>query len=97
MTEDETESRKKIPTVQKVIAVLWPSFLVAGIETVVFFTLFDPLFVLQEYSITRVGAYSIGFFLFWAFTMIPSMLTLYFVRPCKPYAVYKEELRNSDT
>ena len=97
MTENDTQSNDKIPTMQKVIAVLWPSFLVAGVETIVFFTLFDPLFVLQEYNISRVGAYSIGFFLFWGFAMLPCILTMYFNRPCKPCAVYKEDLKNNNT
>ena len=43
MGENKTLKNSEIPTIQKVIAVLWPSFLVAGIETIVFFTIFDPL------------------------------------------------------
>ncbi len=92
MGENKTLKNAEIPTVQKVIAVLWPSFLVAGIETIVFFTIFDPLNVLIDYDVTRLGAYSIGFFLFWAFAIIPCILTLYFARPCKPCAVYKDEV-----
>jgi hypothetical protein len=92
MGENKTLKNSEIPTIQKVIAVLWPSFLVAGIETIVFFTIFDPLNVFIDYNITRLGAYSIGFFLFWVFAIIPCILTLYFARPCKPCAVYKDEV-----
>jgi len=35
-------SQQNIPTIQKFIAVLWPSFLTAGIATILFFTAFDP-------------------------------------------------------
>ena len=89
------QTQDDIPTIQKVIAVLWPSFLVAGLETIVFFTLFDPQYVFTEYDVGRVGAYSIGFFLFWGFAALPCILTMYFARPCKPCAVYQEDLNKS--
>ncbi|MCP4077875.1 MAG: hypothetical protein GY744_17025 [Gammaproteobacteria bacterium] len=92
MGENKTLKNTEIPTIQKVIAVLWPSFLVAGVETVVFFTIFDPLNVFIDYDVTRLGAYSIGFFLFWAFAILPCILTLYFARPCKPCVDYKDKV-----
>lgn len=92
MTDKENLQSSQIPTVQKFIAILWPSFLVAGLETIVFFTLFDPQFIFIEYDISRTGAYSIGFFLFWGFAILPCVLTMYFAKPCKPCAVYKDEV-----
>lgn len=92
MTEEKTTQNRDIPKIQKFIAVLWPSFLVAGLETIVFFTIFDPLNVFIEYDVTRLGAYSIGFFIFWVFAILPCVLTLYFAKPCKPCAVYKDEV-----
>lgn len=86
MTEKNNDQKNNIPAVQKWIAILWPSFLVAGIETIVFFTLFDPQYVFAEYEVSRTGAYSIGFLLFWAFAILPSILTMYFARPCRPCA-----------
>lgn len=74
-----------IPPIQRIISVLWPSFLLAGIATVVFFTAFDPTQVAQclgPHNITRVGTYSVGFFLFWLMNIASSILTLYFQRPC---------------
>ena len=75
-----------IPKIQQVIAILWPGFLVAGMATIVFFTLFDP----EEISactggpeISRLGAYTVGFFLFWMLTSLSSLLTCYFQRPCE--------------
>jgi hypothetical protein len=75
-----------IPRTQQVIAVLWPSFITAGIATVIFFTAFDPAEILGEGlspEVTRLGAYSVGFFLFWALTASTSLLTCYFQRPCE--------------
>ncbi len=92
MTDKKSNQKADIPTIQKFIAVLWPSFLVAGLETIVFFTIFDPLNVFIDYDVTRLGAYSIGFFIFWAFSILPCVLTLYFARPCKPCAMYKDEV-----
>ena len=76
---------RDIPVIQRVIAVLWPSFLTAGVATALFFTVFDPLDLaaLTNYpDITRTGAYSIGFFLFWLLTATTCALTCYFQRPC---------------
>lgn len=88
MADSKSLQPSDIPTIQKFIAVLWPSFLVAGVETIVFFTIFDPQHVFFEYDVSRTGAYSIGFFLFWGFSIIPGILTLYFAKPC---AVYKDD------
>lgn len=65
------------------VAVLWPSFLVAGAATIVFFTAFDPIEMIStggELAVSRMGAYSLGFFVFWLFTALSSFLTLYFIR-----------------
>lgn len=92
ITEDR---RKPIPTVQKIVAILWPSFLVAGLETILFFTFFDPDVIFSEHNITRLGAYSTGFLLFWLFSILPCILTLFFAKPCRPCAVYKNEEDNN--
>jgi hypothetical protein len=89
--QNNTNEKNNVPAIQKWIAILWPSFLVAGIETVVFFTLFDPQYVFAEYDISRTGAYSVGFFLFWGFAILPCMLAMYFAKPCKPCAPHKDD------
>ncbi|MGW8309596.1 MAG: hypothetical protein ACWGNB_00915 [Thiogranum sp.] len=76
---------KGIPTIQRVIAVFWPSFLTAGLATALFFTAFDPLdlaALLGYPDISRTGVYSIGFFMFWLLTSSTCGLTCYFQRPC---------------
>lgn len=73
------------PVIQRIIAVLWPSFLMSGLATILFFTAFDPadlIFNNRNLEISRTGAYTIGFFLFWMLTALTSALTCYFQRPC---------------
>jgi len=68
---------------QRVIWILWPSFIVAGVATGVFFTLFDPreleLFG-EQLGLSRLAVYSIGFFAFWLFAAASSALTCFFQR-----------------
>ena len=60
-------------------AVLWPSFFAAGVATVVFFAIVDPLdlngITWARVSISREGGYSIGFFMFWCATFSASAFT----------------------
>lgn len=71
-----------LPRVQRVSAVLWPSFVLAGVANVVFFALIDPISMLDCQGIpplSRTAAYSLGFFAFWLLTGVSSAATLYFV------------------
>ena len=71
-----------LPRVQRYSAVLWPSFLLASAATVVFFALIDPVAMLDCHGVpplSRTGAYSLGFFLFWLLTVVSSAATLYFL------------------
>jgi hypothetical protein len=75
-----------IPRIQRAIAVLWPSFLIAGFATVLLFAVIDPRDVAAAGlipEVSRVGAYTIGFFAFWLLTASSSILTCYFQRPCE--------------
>lgn len=75
------------PAIQRIIAILWPSFLMSGLATILFFTAFDPadlIFNNRSLGVSRTGAYTIGFFLFWMLTALTSALTCYFQRPCEP-------------
>jgi len=80
-----TSTEQNIPTVQKIAAVLWPSFLTAGIATILFFTAFDPQLIMAVSGygeISRLGGYSMGFFIFWLLTSSSCALTCYFRKPC---------------
>ena len=68
----------------KQILVLWPSFLVAGIAEMVFFTVMDPqqLYLFgQPVDYSPTATYSIGFFGCWLVGAASSMLTVVFQRP----------------
>jgi hypothetical protein len=68
---------------KRLIYILWPSFIVAGIAEGVFFTLFDPMDLRlfdQEIGASRMAVYSIGFFAFWLFAAGSSALTCFFQR-----------------
>ncbi|TVO52296.1 hypothetical protein [Denitromonas halophila] len=67
----------------KQILVFWPSFLVAGIAEMVFFTVMDPqqLYLFgQPVEFSPIATYSIGFFGFWLVCAASSMLTVFFQR-----------------
>lgn len=71
----------------KLITVLWPSFITAGVATIIFFSVFDPQLLAHIAGfdpISRMGGYTIGFFTFWLLTSLSSVLTCYFQKPVKP-------------
>ena len=81
------DERNNTPLVQRLAAVLWPSFIASGIATIIFFTLFDPLEITNCVGgpdISRMGYYSVGFFMFWVLTASTCAFTCYFLRPCAP-------------
>ena len=75
------------PQAPELITVLWPSFLIAGIATIIFFSVFDPQLLAHIAGfdpVSRMGGYTIGFFIFWLLTSLSSVLTCYFQKPVKP-------------
>ena len=72
-----------IPLIQRVVAILWPSFITAGIATIFFTTAFDPNVTFADYDISRLGAYTVTFFLFWIFGAVTAASTCYFLKPCE--------------
>jgi hypothetical protein len=80
-----TESDKnQLPVVQQIVSIMWPSFIVASMATIIFFTVFDPeeLAMIGGFpGLTRTGGYTIGFFCFWLLTSISCAMTCYFRRP----------------
>lgn len=62
------------------IGILWPSFLVAIIAEGFFFSMFDPhdmIVVGTHVELPVIAAYTVGFFFFWIFCALASMLTYY--------------------
>lgn len=65
------------------MSVLWPSFLTAILAEGFFFSVFDPadLMLVGGYIDTPpVAVYTLGFFFFWAFCSLASMLSIYMLR-----------------
>jgi hypothetical protein len=70
--------------VKRLMFILWPSFIIAGVAEVVFFTIIDPqeLYLFGEpVAMSRLGTYSVGFLLFWAITAASSAFTCLLQRP----------------
>lgn len=67
------------------MAVLWPSFLAAGLACMLIFALVDPLDVaiLGTWTAGRVGFYTVTFFVLWAMAALSSALSL-LLRPAAP-------------
>ena len=69
---------------QAVFTVVWISFLVAAIGTMVFFALFDPVDLTgifdKDLDIGRDAGYAAGFFFFWILCALCSGVTAYLVR-----------------
>lgn len=77
------------PLAQRVGAILWPSFFAAGVATMVFFAVVDPLLLrdmtFPEWHISRGLGYSLGFFMFWACTASASLFTWILLRPASRF------------
>ncbi len=74
-------SSMHMPFSQKCIVTLWPSFMIAIVATGLFFSAFEPreLYPFDlDMEINAVGAYTLGFFIFWFLSATSSMMTLYF-------------------
>jgi hypothetical protein len=73
------------PLVQRVGAILWPSFFAACIATMMFFAFVDPLelrdITFPQMAISRELGYTVAFFLFWAATAASSLFTWILLRP----------------
>ena len=84
MAVEHADGVSALPVVPRLSAVLWPSFLLAGAATAVFFIFFDPVTLLGcegEPPLGRTAAYSLGFFGFWLLCAGTSAATYYFLRP----------------
>jgi hypothetical protein len=70
-------------TTQRILWVLWPSFLVAGVAELLVFSVFDPI-DLHVFGVPleagRMPVYTIGFFFFWALGASAAALTVFLQR-----------------
>ena len=66
---------------RRILWVVWPAFLVAGVAEAIFFTIFDPFdlhFFGAPLELSRQAIYTMGFFGFWGMAIAASALTLFF-------------------
>lgn len=77
------------PALQRWGAILWPSFFAAGVCTVVFFALVDPLewrdLTFPGSQLGREWGYTLGFFAFWTSTASSSLFTWLLLRPASRF------------
>ncbi|GAB2797704.1 hypothetical protein [Dyella kyungheensis] len=75
------------PASQRLGALLWPSFFVAGVVTMVFFAFIDPIalrdITFPSLKIGREFGYTLGFFLIWLATASSSLFTWILLRPSR--------------
>ena len=63
---------------KRLMWILWPSFIAAGIGVGIIFTLIDPMeLVVQGNHVqaSRTAIYSLGFFVLWAITALSSAMS----------------------
>lgn len=63
-----------------VLAILWPSFLVAIVAEGIFFSAFHPEHLLAahpEWELPALGVYTLGFFFFWVIAAASGWLSCY--------------------
>lgn len=89
MTEYEPVEHPPRPLVQRIGAILWPSFFAAGVATTVLFAWVDPLALrdatFPEWEMSREFGYTLGFFLLWSCTASSSLFTWILLRPASRF------------
>jgi hypothetical protein len=71
-------------TAQRIMWIMWPAFLMAGVAELVFFSIFDPFdlhFFGSPLEFSREAVYAMGFFGFWALGITSSALALFLESP----------------
>lgn len=64
---------------QRLMWIVWPAFLAAGVMEMLVFSAFDPQdlqWSAQLAELSRTGIYSLAFFVFWAVFIVAGYLTV---------------------
>ena len=75
------------PLVQQFLRLLWPSFLIAGIAEMIFFSIFNPDELLpfgHSVEAGRLAVYSIGFLGFWLISAAAGLLAVWMSKGAPP-------------
>lgn len=68
---------------QRMMWIVWPAFLMAGVLEVLVFAVVDPQDLQwfgQSVPLSRQGVYTVAFFVFWLITLLSSGLTTWLAR-----------------
>lgn len=83
----DSSTSRSLPMIQRLGAVVWPSFFTAAVMSALFFAFIDPLELQQisfpQHAISRELGYSLGFFMFWAGTLCACGVTALLLRPAR--------------
>lgn len=70
---------------RRIGAIAWPSFFAAGVATMVFFAIVDPIELARMtwpgFEISRQAGYTLGFFMFWLCTASACLFTAILISP----------------
>ena len=70
---------------RRIGSIVWPSFFAAGVATMVFFAIVDPIDLAQitwpKVEISRQAGYTLGFFMFWLCTASACLFTALLIAP----------------
>jgi uncharacterized membrane protein YcfT len=73
-----TDTQTTSVLVRRIMWIVWPSFLMAGVLEILVFAMVDPQdmhWFGQSVQLSRQGVYTVAFFAFWLVTMLSSALT----------------------
>jgi hypothetical protein len=84
--EEEGGDRRQL--LIDIALVVWPSFLAAGVASLLFFAAVDPQ-ILRDAgprifdNLNREAGYALGFFFFWIIAALASSLSVYMIRSAR--------------
>jgi hypothetical protein len=97
--DDDEATRPRTLTARRVMWIVWPAFLMAGVAELVFFSVFDPFdlhFFGAPLEMSRQAIYTMGFFGFWGLGIASSTLTSFLARPDFEAVAARAEIRADD-
>ena len=70
--------------VRRLLLIMWPAFLAAGLLTLLVFAMVDPQdlhWFGHPLALSRAGVYTLAFFAFWAIVAVASSMTALLASP----------------
>lgn len=70
--------------VRRLLLIMWPAFLTAGLLTMLVFAMVDPQdlhWFGHPLALSRAGVYTLAFFAFWAIVAVASSMTALLASP----------------